>query len=228
MMTLDALTLPTPGAPSPTRLRTTRGVVEIAWTLPKTPPCGLALVAHPHPLFGGALSNKVTYTLASQLARGGYAALRFNFRGVGASEGVHDAGIGETDDAEALARALQALAPRRPLLLLGFSFGAFIQLRVAERLPVAGVLTVAPPMRKYLDLPLPGRPAAPWWWMHSRDDEVVDYAETAETMETYNPRPEARIVDGAGHFFHGKLDLVQQTVDAFLSAVTAAGSHDAP
>lgn len=218
MMLLDALALPAPGAAPPTRVRGPAGVIEIAWTLPKGDLRGLALVAHPHPLFGGALSNKVTYMLAAQAARRGLAALRFNFRGVGASEGVHGAGLSETDDAEALARALQAAAPGRPLFLLGFSFGAFIQLRVAERLPVAGVLTVAPPLRKYLDLPLPQRPQAPWWWLHSRDDEIVAYADTAALMQAYRPPPEACVVDGAGHFFHGKLEWVQQTVDAFLSS----------
>lgn len=228
MMPLDALVLPSPGAPPPTRLRAPLGAIEVAWTLPKAAPLGLALVTHPHPLFGGALSNKVTYALAAQAARRGYAALRFNFRGVGASEGVHDAGLGETDDAEALARALQATSPSLPLVLMGFSFGAFIQLRVAERLDVAGVLTVAPPMRKYLDLPLPARPNAPWWWLHSRDDDVVDYATTAEVMGTYTPVPEARVLDGAGHFFHGKLDVIQQTVDAFLDAVGPADRGDQP
>lgn len=217
MMLLDALSLPTAGTPLPTRVRGPAGVIEIAWSLPKAAPRGVALVTHPHPLFGGALGNKVTYMLATQAARHGLAALRFNFRGVGASEGVHGGGLTETDDAEALARALQAAAPGRPLVLMGFSFGAFIQLRVAERLPIAGVLTVAPPMRKYLDLPPPRRPQAPWCWLHSRDDEVVDYADTAAVMQDYQPPPDARTVDGAGHFFHGKLGLVQETVDAFLS-----------
>lgn len=216
MMLLEALDLPAPGDVLPTRLRAPVGVVEIAWTLPKTAPRGLALVAHPHPLFGGALSNKVTYTLATQAARRGLVALRFNFRGVGASEGTHGGGVAETEDAEALARALQAAAPTLPLFLLGFSFGAFIQLRVAERLSVDGVLTVAPPMGKYLDLPLPQRPRAPWTWLHSRDDEVVDFADTAAVMETYVPPPDGRWVDGAGHFFHGKLAEVQAAVDALV------------
>lgn len=210
-MTLT-LTPPETGRGGPDEVQGPAGRIELAWTLPSGPTRGLALVTHPHPLHGGALSNKVAYTLASAAAAQGYLALRFNFRGVGRSEGRHDHGIGETDDAVLLAQALQRLAPDQPLLLLGFSFGAFIQLRVAERVACAGVLTVAPPLGRYLDLPAPARPSAAWWVLHSRDDTVVDFAETERLLADYRPTPRLVAVDGAGHFFHGRLDEVRDAV----------------
>lgn len=192
------------------------GTLELAWSVPAQPLRGLALVAHPHPLYGGALSNKVTYTLANTAAQCGYAALRFNFRGVGGSAGRHDEGRGEADDAVALADALQRLAPGLPLTLLGFSFGGFVLLHAACRLIPEGVLTIAPPLTKYVSLPPPPRPAGRWWLVHSRDDEVVRFAETREAALNYQPPPHLIEMDGAGHFFHGQLSAIQAVVRQFL------------
>jgi alpha/beta superfamily hydrolase len=114
------------------------GAIEVAQDDPAQPAIGTAVIAHPHPLFGGTMDNKVVQTLARAFVQCGWTSLRFNFRGVGASTGVHDAGKGEADDLLAL---VQALAPQGPLALAGFSFGAFVTAHALARLE--GVRDVA-------------------------------------------------------------------------------------
>jgi alpha/beta superfamily hydrolase len=99
------------------------GAIEARRDLPAGTPCGIAVIAHPHPLFGGTMDNKVVQTLARAFVQCGWGAVRFNFRGVGASAGVHDAGQGEREDLLAVVRQV---APQGPLALAGFSFGAFV------------------------------------------------------------------------------------------------------
>ncbi len=214
---VDELRFAAPGQTLAQRVRGPAGALEVALSQPRELLRGLVLVAHPHPLFGGTMDNKVTHTLARAAATAGYAALRFNFRGVGASEGAHDEGRGETDDALHLAGLLHALAPELPLHFAGFSFGGFILLRAAAQWPDADVLTVAPPLRKYVTLPPPPRPAGRWWVLHGTADEVVDFAETRDALAGYQPPPRLIPVSGVGHFFHGELSVVQRTVAEFLA-----------
>src|SRR6185312_8422227 len=114
------------------------GLLECALDLPDAEafasPRGIALVAHPHPLFGGTMDNKVAQTLARTLVALGYATARMNFRGVGKSEGAHDEGRGETDDMALLLAHMQAKFPGLPFVLGGFSFGTFVQAQLQERL----------------------------------------------------------------------------------------------
>jgi alpha/beta superfamily hydrolase len=109
-----------------------QGQLECAIDLPDpevfAQPIGLALVAHPHPLYGGTMENKVTQTLARTFVALGYVTVRMNFRGVGKSEGTHDAGIGETDDMALLLNVMRQRYPDLPLVLSGFSFGTFVNL----------------------------------------------------------------------------------------------------
>lgn len=156
------------------------------------------------------MSNKVAYTLAATAVKEGFCALRFNFRGVGRSEGLHDEGRGETDDTVLLAQALRAELPKGlPLVLAGFSFGSFVALKAAARVQPAALMSVAPPFGKYFGgEPAPQHPQCPWRVLHSLDDEVVDYASTQAELARYTPAPELVTVDGAGHFFHGRLHEV--------------------
>ena len=103
------------------------GAIEAVLSAGDRPAVGVAVVCHPHPLHEGTMHNKVAYTLARTFANAGIPALRFNFRGVGASEGVHDNGDGETDDAVAMAATMRARHPGLPVWLAGFSFGAFVR-----------------------------------------------------------------------------------------------------
>ncbi len=204
---------------APTRLQAPHGDIEVAWSLPKQPPRGWMLVGHPHPLFGGAMSNKVTYTLAAAAAEAGWLALRFNFRGVGASQGVHDGGGAETDDYLHLAAALRQHLPNLPSVYAGFSFGGFVAMRAAEHESPSGVLTVAPPLTKYVDLPTPSVPTVPWTLIHGTADDVVLMSDTeAALMNTERPPHWVR-VDGAGHFFHGQLDVIKAATLEFLSGL---------
>lgn len=189
------------------------GTIELLIDAPATVK-GIALVAHPHPLFGGANTNKVAHTLARTFRDLGYATLRPNFRGVGKSTGVHDHGQGETEDMLSVLAWAQSRWGAQPLALGGFSFGAFVQTRVAKRLaegltPVermvlvgtaAGQVTGA---RSYVTEPVPA-------------DTLVIHGELDETVSLANVLDWARpqdlpvvVVPGADHFFHGKLHLIR-------------------
>lgn len=178
---------------------------------------GIALVAHPHPLFGGALENKVTHTLARSLRDLHYVALRPNFRGVGKTEGTHDQGRGETDD---LAAVLDYAIERYgdlPVVLAGFSFGAHVQSRLAQRLAEAGT----PPQRMVLvgaavgttpdgrayDTP---QVPADTVMIHGAKDETVPLDNVLAWAEPQNLP--IVVVAGADHFFHGRLHVLREII----------------
>ena len=195
------------------------GSIEVLLSAPREPrpDADFAVICHPHPLHGGAMSNKVTYTLASCANKAGLYALRFNFRGVGASAGTHDHGRGETEDVVFLARWLQTQLPQGRLLLAGFSFGAWVSANAAAQLAPTALLSIAPPFAKYFDdAPPPPRPACPWLVVHDTADEVVDYGETKKLLDAYTPPPELVTTSGAGHFFHGRLTELSSSVMPFL------------
>jgi hypothetical protein len=210
------VTLPAPGGAETLLLPGAAGAIETLVAVPATAPKGIAVVCHPHPLHGGALSNKVTYQLASCALKAGLVAARFNFRGVGKSQGTHDTGRGETDDTLAVVAFLREHLAGAPLLLAGFSFGAFVSLKAAARARPALQVSIAPPFKYFENEPLPPRPDAPWLVVHGRDDEVVDHAGTKAVLERYQPPPELVTLDGVGHFFHGRLRDLEATVGDFL------------
>ena len=181
---------------------------------------GVALVCHPHPLFGGANTNKVAHTLARSLRDLGYAALRPNFRGVGKSEGEHDLGIGETEDMLSVISWAQSRWGVSPLALGGFSFGGFVQTRVANRLaegiapPRQLVLvgmaagTAADGERHYDTPPVPG--SIPTLVIHGENDETVALANVLDWA-----RPQelpVTVIPGADHFFHGRLHVIRDII----------------
>lgn len=184
--------------------------------LPGEVPRGLCLVCHPHPLHGGAMSNKVVHILASAALDAGRVALRFNFRGVGASAGEHDGGPGEIRDAVAAATWLRARYPQQPLALAGFSFGAHVVLRAARQLEADVLVTVGTPPGHYFGDESPPLPECPWLAIHGSDDEVVDCPATLEWLRACEPPPRIEVVDGAGHFFHGRLGDIKALAAPFL------------
>jgi alpha/beta superfamily hydrolase len=160
---------------------------------------GLALIAHPHPLYGGTLENKVVQTLAKTFFAQSYVAVRMNFRGVGASDGVFDEGRGETEDWIVVAQAMRARFGELPLALAGFSFGAFVQSRVAEQLRPQRLVLVAPAVGRFPVAAVPEDTLV----VHGEEDDVVPLAEVLNWA-----RPQALpvvVLPGAGHFFHGRL-----------------------
>ncbi|MGI9238213.1 MAG: alpha/beta hydrolase [Woeseiaceae bacterium] len=184
-------------------------------------PIAVAVVCHPHPQHGGTLHNKVAYTLARTFVRLGFSVLRFNFRGTEASEGRFDEGIGELDDALAAIAWTREQLPTKPLWLGGFSFGAAISVRAAIEVDVSGLISVAPAVSRFAS-GLSGQPRCPWLIVQGDEDELVDIDETIDWFNDLEPGPELLVVEGAEHFFHGRLidlrealaDFVNDTIDA--------------
>ncbi len=186
------------------------------------PSLGLALLCHPHPLHGGSMNNKVVTTLARAFVQLGYSAARFDFRGVGRSAGSWDEGRGEVDDALAVLAALRQ--PGQPLVLGGFSFGAYVAAQAAARLPDdarAQRLALIGPAAQNFQLPAVPEDTLV---VHGEQDDVVPLGAVLDWL-----RPQALplvVVPGAGHFFHGQLPLLKQIVlraFAVAPAGTAAG-----
>lgn len=175
------------------------------------PARGVAVIAHPHPLFGGTMDNKVVQTLARAFVQCGWTAVRFNFRGVGASAGVHDAGQGETQD---LLSVVQAVAPDGPLSLAGFSFGSFV---------ACGAISALEPSRTVEKIVLVGTAAArfqvPALPQAAHERALVVHGEQDDTVPLSAVMDWARpqslpvtVVPGGGHFFHGQLPLLKSLV----------------
>jgi hypothetical protein len=183
---------------------------------------GLAVIAHPHPLLGGANNNKVVYTLAHTLRDLGHVALRPNFRGVGKSAGAHDFGQGETDDLVAvLDDAIKQWDPAGtlPVVLAGFSFGAFVQAHVAKRLCdksratprlvlVALAVGEVQGTRRYQPPPVPSNSIL----IHGDHDDVVPLTNVVAFAEANHLS--VTVVPGADHFFHGRLNQIRAIVEA--------------
>jgi hypothetical protein len=213
----ETLVLPAAGHHSAGLIDGPAGALEVELGAPDAGEVrALSVICHPHPMYGGALTNKVVYALARSAQASGYAALRFNFRGVGKSSGAYDRGVGEIEDACAAAAWLREQYPERPLVIQGFSFGAFISLCAAARLEARGLVTISVPAAGYLERAAPPSPDCPWLAVHSRDDDVVAYDDTAAMLKQYQPAPHLATLDGAGHFYHGHLNELRDIVQPFL------------
>lgn len=182
-------------------------------------PRALALICHPHPLHGGSMDNKVVFTLARACRDSNIIAVRFNFRGVGCSEGVHDDGIGELEDAKLVLKKLHAALPDFPVILAGFSFGAAIAARLAQTVQCSGLLLSAPPVPRYgLDKIVAVN--APILLLQCDDDEVTDSTAVYHRFEKLSaPEKTLQRWPKGGHFFHGMLPELKKTVEKFLSSL---------
>jgi uncharacterized protein len=167
---------------------------------------GIALIAHPNPLQGGAKDNKVVTTLARTLCGLGYVTLRPNFRGVGATAGAHDNGNGETDDLIAVAEYAMARFATRTLLLAGFSFGSFVQTRVAKRIAIERMILVGPAVNRFATEAVPENTLV----IHGEHDDVVPLSAVFDWARPQNLP--IVVVPGGDHFFHGRLHLLAQLV----------------
>ncbi|HTW74772.1 MAG TPA: alpha/beta fold hydrolase [Steroidobacteraceae bacterium] len=176
-----------------------------------------AVVCHPHPLHGGTLQNKVVYTLARVFVELGLPTLRFNYRGVGASAGRYDQGVGETDDTLAVIAYARRRWPGAVVSLAGFSFGAMVALRAAPRAaPVRRLVCVAPAVGR-ISGPAPVRPECPWLIVQGDADEIVDPRQVAAFAAGFSPAPQLRSLAGVDHFFHGRLRELHDAVLEFSS-----------
>jgi alpha/beta superfamily hydrolase len=200
------------------RLQGEAGAVEALMDLPLGEDVqGTVVIAHPHPLFGGSMHNKVVQTLARAFVQCGWRAVRFQFRGVGASEGVHDEGRGEARD---MLRVIEQVAAQGPLALAGFSFGAFVTSHVVQalgdqRLPQSVVL-VGTAASRFEVAPLPQVLHDRCLVVHGEQDDTVPLASVLDWA-----RPQSlpiTVIPGGEHFFHGQLPLLKSLVIRHLKS----------
>ena len=182
-----------------------------------TPTKGLAYVAHPHPLFGGTMDNKVVQTLAKACVAADWECLRFNFRGVGDSEGVFDAGRGETED---LLQLVGQWPADMPLVLAGFSFGAFVVCQAVQALwasaRIQKILLVGTAVTHFVAPPLPADALECALVVHGETDDTVALS---AVMDWARPQQlPVMVLPGTGHFFHGQLPLLKSLALRHLRA----------
>jgi alpha/beta superfamily hydrolase len=192
------------------------GPIEAMLERPAEPASDVcAVCCHPHPLFGGTMLNKVVHALARAALDCGVPALRFNFRGVGGSQGAYDNGVGETDDAMAVAAwASQALGADR-LWAMGFSFGSFVAYGLSVARGAERLVTVAPPVQRF-DFSQLATPRHPWLVVQGDNDELVNHDSVLQWTRTLQPPPRVAILPGADHFFHGRITELRETVREWL------------
>jgi len=181
----------------------------------------IAIILHPHPQFGGTMNNPIVYQLYYAFANRGFAALRFNFRGVGRSQGTFDHGQGELSDAAAALDWAQAANPdARACWIAGFSFGAWIGMQLLMRRPeVEGFISIAAPANLYDFTFLAPCPSS-GLFVHGDKDSVVPVSAVGTLVEKLKTQKgiiiDQQIVKGANHFFDGKSDELIEVVDAYL------------
>ena len=196
------------------------GAIECALDSPASVPLGVAVICHPHPLHGGTMDNKVVQTLARAYLQLGWQTVRFNFRGIGGSEGAWNDGVGEVDDALAVIAAHRSLEGQGKgqgsgegpgaFMLAGFSFGAYVASQAAARLPVPDkplrLVLVGPSTQRQVMANVPADTLV----IHGEADEVVPLSATLDWA-----RPQSLpvvVFPGVGHFFHGQLALLKSVV----------------
>jgi alpha/beta superfamily hydrolase len=199
-------TIPFPTVAGSVMLPGPAGALELSLDLPEAsePLAGLAIICHPHPLEGGTMHNKVVTMVARSLRELGLTTIRFNFRGVGLSEGSYDNGRGETLDLLAVAQWAQQARPDYQLWLGGFSFGAWIALLGARHLPVAQVISIAPPAGRW-DFSAVLPPACPWLVVQGEADDIVAPQAVYDWIAKLNAHPTLVKMPDTGHFFHRRL-----------------------
>lgn len=193
------------------------GRIQVLRDQPAGTPLGTAVIAHPHPLFGGTMDNKVVQTLARAFVQCGWTAVRFNFRGVGTSEGAHDEGVGETDD---LLEVVRSFAPQGPLALGGFSFGSYVTVRALQSLwserEIRALVLVGTAAARFQVPELPAEAHDRTLVIHGEVDDTVPLAAVLDWA-----RPQSlpvTVVPGVEHFFHGQLPLLKNLVVRHLRA----------
>ena len=197
------------------------GDIEVLITLPGslTESTSIAVISHPHPLYGGSMTNKVVHILAKSFNALDAITVRFNFRGVGKSAGKYDEGIGEAEDLQVLVAELKKWRPQAPILLAGFSFGAYVTTRAQASILPEKVLLVAPPVSMYpfdeLD-----EINVPWLVIQGGQDEVIDAKAVKNWVLERPNQPQLIWMEESGHFFHGKLIEVK---DSLLAAWVELG-----
>ena len=199
------------------------GAIEVLTSGPARfdPTLPIAIVCHPHPLYGGSLSNKVVHTLAESFNAMGLLAISFNFRGVGRSEGRFDNGYGETADLLAVIEWFRARYPEAPLWLAGFSFGSYVAARAWHHTDVERLLLVAPPVTLF-DFNQVPEIEGPWTVIQGGRDEITEAHLVSAWVHRQRCRPSYLWMADADHFFHGRMNRLREAlVQAWTPAVHA-------
>lgn len=181
----------------------------------------VAVICHPHPQHQGTQLNKVVHTISRSMNELGAPAIRFNFRGVGASEGAYADGLGEAEDLVAVAGWARDRFPQAELWLAGFSFGAAVAIRAAGQLRPARLISVAPPVVRMAGLLENVRVECPWLIVQGTADEVVAAEDVQGWVQTRHPSAELILLPEVGHFFHGRLTLLRETLIGWVSGAPA-------
>jgi alpha/beta superfamily hydrolase len=178
----------------------------------------VAVLCHPHPQHQGTMMNKVIHTLSRSMNDLGVPAVRFNFRGVGTSDGAYAEGIGETDDVLAVIEWAKTRYKTAEFCLLGFSFGAMVACRAALTARPAQLVSVAPAVSGMGGLLADAQPECPWLIVQGDADETAPCDQLLEWVNTLAPGPDVIILPEASHFFHGKLTLLREAVVSHLGS----------
>ncbi len=187
----------------------------------------IALILHPHPQHGGTMNNKVVYTLYHTFLERGFSVLRFNFRGVGRSQGSYDRGEGELSDAASALDWLQGFNENaHQCWIAGFSFGAWIGMQLLMRRPeISGFISVSPPANMY-DFSFLAPCPSSGLILQGKDDDLVPEPSTAKLVEKLSSQRgieiDYRVMKGANHFYQGKLDLMGSEVGGYLDRAMGA------
>jgi len=189
------------------------GNIETLISLPKNlnENSPITVISHPHPLYGGSMTNKVVHILAKSFSELGAITVRFNFRGVGKSEGEYEHGVGETEDLQILVSELRNWRPHSKIWLAGFSFGAYVTTRAQAEIRAEKLLLVAPPVSMYPFNEL-AEINIPWVVIQGGQDEVIDSSVVRNWVSERPNQPKLIWMDDATHFFHGKLNEIKESL----------------
>ena len=171
----------------------------------------VAIICHPHSLYGGTMQNKVVYTLANTCLKLGMPAIRFNFRGVGKSEGSFEHGLGEQQDLASVADWARRQYPGRPIWLAGFSFGSFVAYKAFKDIDAKRLLLVAPPVGLF-EFQSADSVEIPWCVIQGKDDEITPPESVEAWVNSQASPPRFYYLDDVSHFFHSKLILLREIV----------------
>jgi len=169
----------------------------------------IAVICHPHPLYGGTLQNKVVHTVAKSCLELGMLAVRFNFRGVGKSAGSFEHGLGEQQDCIAVAEWARQQYPNRAIRLAGFSFGSFVAYQAFNKIEVERLLLVAPPVSLF-EFEAMDSINIPWCVIQGKQDEITPPESVEAWVQNQASPPEFYYLDDVSHFFHGKLNVLRE------------------
>jgi uncharacterized protein len=199
-------------------LKGASGAIEALRDVPETPSKGIAVICHPHPLFGGTMDNKVVQTLARAFVQTGWTALRFNFRGIGQSGGVYDEGRGEADDLRGL--VMQIAPAGSALAIAGFSFGSFVASQVLQEAALSHdlqkIVFVGTAAERFAVQPIPAELHEKLLAVHGENDDTVSLASVMNWARPQNLP--ITVVPQGGHFFHGQLPLLRSLVARHLNS----------